>query len=118
MLAIPSAIQSKFEEHLRNKAIPDNVHGLYKKWLRYYLDFCQKYHFSDIDKNSLPRFIHKLQEKSQTKAQQAQAATAIALYDEIKKTVILPQPTPQPSWAPLNDKKHDVIGEAPAVTIQ
>ena len=75
MLAIPSAIQSKFEEHLRNKAIPNNVHGPYKKWLRYYLDFCQKYHFSDIDKNSLPRFIHKLQEKSQTKAQEAQAAT-------------------------------------------
>jgi len=27
MLATPSALQSKFEEHLRNKAIPDNLHG-------------------------------------------------------------------------------------------
>jgi hypothetical protein len=34
--------------------------GQYKKWLQYYLDFCSKYHFPHIDKNSLPRFILQL----------------------------------------------------------
>ena len=63
MLVMPSGLQARFEEHLRNEAVPYNEHGSYKKWLRYYLDFCQKYHCTDIDKNSLPRFIHKLQEK-------------------------------------------------------
>ena len=45
MLAIPSALQAQFEEYLRNKEIPNSLQGAYKKWLRYYLDFCQKYHF-------------------------------------------------------------------------
>ncbi len=37
MLATPSALQSKFEEYLRNKAIPNNSQGMYQKCLRYYL---------------------------------------------------------------------------------
>ena len=44
MLATPSALQSKYGQYLRNKAIPNNLQGMYQKWLRYYLDFCQKYH--------------------------------------------------------------------------
>ncbi len=72
MLAIPSALQSKFEEHLRNKAIPDNLHGMYQKWLRYYLDFCRKYHLPPKHEKSLPPFIKKLQDKQQSQAQQEQ----------------------------------------------
>ena len=35
MLAIPSALQSKFEERLRNESISNNLKGQYKKWLQY-----------------------------------------------------------------------------------
>ena len=77
MLAIPSALQAQFEEHLGNKRVPTGLHGMYKKWLRYYLDFCQKYHCPAAHKQSLPKFIQKLQEKKQTKVQQEQAMTAI-----------------------------------------
>jgi len=87
MLTIPSALQSKYEQLLRNKAIPNNLFGLYKKWLRYYLDFCQKYHLSDIDKNSLPHFINKLKEKSQTKEQLEQVDLAITPHYETLLTV-------------------------------
>jgi len=45
---------------LRNESLPNNLKGQYKKWLQYYLDFCSKYHFPHIDKNSLPRFILQL----------------------------------------------------------
>jgi hypothetical protein len=65
--SIPSALQTKFEEHLRNKTIQSSLHGVYKKWLQYYLDFCRKYHFPPIHKESPPHFILKLQEKKQTK---------------------------------------------------
>jgi len=75
MLAIPSALQTKFEEHLRNKTIQNSLHGVYKKWLQYYLDFCRKYHFPPIHKESLPHFILKLQEKKQTTMQQEQPAS-------------------------------------------
>ena len=32
MLSIPPELQVKFEECLRNKAIPEKTHGSYKKW--------------------------------------------------------------------------------------
>jgi len=54
MLAIPSALQAQFEKYLRNRAIQKGLHGVCKKWLRYYLDFCEKYHFPPLDKEILP----------------------------------------------------------------
>ncbi len=83
MLTIPEALQAQFEAGLRNKAIPKQTHGLYKKWLRYYLDFCHKYHLPHAHGDSLAPFLNKLQEKKQTKAQQQQASQAIALYYEL-----------------------------------
>ena len=90
MLAIPSALQAQFEEYLRNKAIPNSLQGAYKKWLRYYLDFCQKYRFPPIHKDSLPHFIRKLQEKKQTKVQQEQAVMAITRKRGFLESGILP----------------------------
>jgi len=59
------------------------AHGSYKKWLRYYLDFCEKYHVPAHHRESLPKFLDKLEEKRQSKAQQEQAASAIGLLYEI-----------------------------------
>ena len=47
-----------------------NNQAVYQKWLRYYLDFCRKYNFSQTQRGSLTHFLMKLQEKKQTKAQQ------------------------------------------------
>jgi len=44
MLAIPSALQTKFEEHLRNKTIQNSLHGVYKKWLQYYRVIAFSFH--------------------------------------------------------------------------
>lgn len=83
MLPIPAALQTQFEAGLCNQAMPKHTHGLYKKWLRYYLDFCHKYHLPQAHKDSLDPFFNKLQEKKQTQAQQQQASQAIALYYEL-----------------------------------
>ena len=85
MLKIPSALQTQFETCLRNTTMPKHVQAAYTKWLRYYLDFCQRYHFPHAQKESLPRFLHKLQEKKQTKAQQQQASHAVSLYYELMR---------------------------------
>jgi len=58
MLAISPALQARFEAYLRNRRVPNKLHGEYKKWLRYYLDFCQKYQISPTKNGSLPRFIN------------------------------------------------------------
>jgi integron integrase len=85
MLPIPPALQMQFEESLKKRSIPHGLHGLHKKWLRYFLDFCRKYDLPPAHRESLPRFVQKLKEKKQTTAQLEQAARAVTLYHEILK---------------------------------
>ena len=83
MLNIPSPLQAQFVEWLRNRAVANNAIASYQKWLRYYLDFCEKYHFPNAQTDSIPHFLGKLQQKKQTEAQQRQAFHAITLYYEL-----------------------------------
>jgi hypothetical protein len=61
MLTIPSPLRTQFKEYLRDKTVPPNTQIAYIKWLRYDLDFCQKYHFPPEYKESLPYFLKTLQ---------------------------------------------------------
>ncbi len=80
MITVPSELQCRYENMMREKGVPDRLWWQYKKWLRYYLDFCQKYSFLCEQTDSLPLFLGKLQEKKQTAVQQEQASSAIHLY--------------------------------------
>jgi integron integrase len=80
MISIPSELQACFDAVLVKKSIPTKHYGHYRKWLRYYLDFCQKYRFPHSKRESLPHFIKKLQEKHQTQEQQKQASQSVLLY--------------------------------------
>jgi len=92
---LPADFQARFGGYLRDKAVPLRLHGEYKKWLRYYLDFCQKDRYSPVRNGSLPPFIRKLQEKKQTDEQQKQAVLEIALSALI--------PCPPPALIPLDN---------------
>lgn len=78
-MIIPEHIEKQFNAILIKKKLWNKAY-FYKKWLRYYLDFCQKYHHAAFDTESLPLFIKKLQEKQQSEAYQRQAYQAILLY--------------------------------------
>ena len=80
MINIPEDIRDRFDVLLTKKAVPSRDHNHYKKWLRYYLDYCQKYRLLHTSRESLPLFIKKLQEKRQTPEQQKQASHAVSLY--------------------------------------
>jgi len=69
----------KFDPLLVRQGIPKSEHDDFRKRLRYYLDFCQKYHFPESNPESLPHFIKTLQEKHQSATQQKQAALALSL---------------------------------------
>jgi integron integrase len=86
MLQLPLALRAEFYTSLRRAGIPKSAHAVYTKWLRYYLDFCQKYHIPHAQQASLPRFLHKLQEKQQTQAQQQQASHAVSIYYGLLRT--------------------------------
>jgi len=75
MKQIPNQINVLYETQLNQKAIPKKLCPYYKKWLRYYLDFCHKYNHESSVKKSLAHshYINKLKEKSQTDQQQKQA---------------------------------------------
>ena len=83
MLQIPPKIRAQFDTMLIEKNIPKSAHADYRKWLRYYLDFCHTYHFDNSKKESLPHFIKKLNDKRQTIGQQKQAHQAISIYYEV-----------------------------------
>jgi hypothetical protein len=77
LVRLDRKLQAQFEEYLKKKSIPVRLHGMHKKWLRYYLDFYPRYDLPPAQGESLPRYIQKLKEKKQTKAQQEQAARAV-----------------------------------------
>jgi hypothetical protein len=73
----------QFEKLMLKKAISNRLWWQYKKWLQYYLNFRPKYKFPAEQKDSLPHFLQKLQEKNQSTLQQEQAACAIDLYYQL-----------------------------------
>jgi len=96
MEKIPSNLRTAFETRLQHKGVTHNTQAAYLKWLRYYWDFCRKYHFPPEQQTSLPHFLKKLQDKRQTESQREQAAQAITLYYELLDTTPA-VPTPNPS---------------------
>lgn len=80
MLQVSDGIMVKFGFLLSKKNIPFVSHGYYKKWLRYYLDYCYKYKYYYTKTTSLPNYINKLKEKKQTGTQQKQAHESISIF--------------------------------------
>ena len=104
MLNIPVALFTKYGILLNKKSVPKSIHYNYKKWLRFYLDFCHKYCYLYADKESLKHFMVKLHEKNQSPAMQEEAAKAVSLYYEMledSKAGDSPEPHPHPD--PLHD---------------
>ena len=67
MISIPSEISVRFNSALAKNRIPNDYQNHYRKWLRYYLDFCQKYNFQSIQPDSLQNFLEKVGGKTTDK---------------------------------------------------
>jgi len=80
MKPIPAEIKILYGAALAKKEVPLPAHFYYRKWLRYYLDFCLKYHYEISDKESLSYFLKKLEDKNQTEQQQKQAFHAVSIF--------------------------------------
>jgi len=65
MLQIPAQLTNQFKTYIGQQGIPAAQHRHYLKWMRYYLDFCHKYHFKQETDMSLSAFLKKLNEKKQ-----------------------------------------------------
>src|SRR5262245_55032390 len=114
MLQLPSALRAEFEACLQHAGIPKPAHAAYTKWLRYYLDFCQTYHVPHAQQASLPRFLHKLQEKQQTQTQQPQASHAVSRYHELVRVRDSHSDVPSRTNDAPPQKVLDVLSHRPA----
>ena len=83
MIQIPQDIIQQFDALLRKENIATQKYDYFRKWLRYYLDFCHKYKHDPKLPDSLPLFINKLRDKKQAKQQQKQAFDSIIIYYKI-----------------------------------
>ncbi len=94
----------------------------YKKWLRYYLDYCHKYKQPYSARQSLEKFIEKLREKKQSPEQQKEAVQAVSVYYEMLKASdsvrqLRPdnQTTPHPNPLPMRGEgkiRNELLGHS------
>ena len=86
-----------------DRKLPKPAQYFCTKWLRYYWDFCYKYHHDPFLSLSFPLFLGKLQEKKQSVQQQNQARFAIDLLYEMNS------PTPgKQNIAPVNAHSYKI----------
>ena len=81
MLKLPDTLIQKFDNLLLSKkSFSDRDRAVYKKWLRFYWDFCHKYQHDAFALGSLPLFLLKLQDKNQSVQQQNQAKHSVSIF--------------------------------------
>ena len=83
MQKLPTTLNQQFDNLLLNKSFSDKDKFFYKKWLRFYWDFCHKYQHDVFHSDSLPLFLQKLQDKNQSVQQQNQAKHSVSLFFEM-----------------------------------
>jgi len=83
MKPIPEKIRKPYLAYLEEQKLATSEMPLYLKWLRFYLDFCEKYSHPASSYDSLPLFKSKLLKKNQTPLQAEQAEKAIKLFYQL-----------------------------------
>lgn len=84
MIPVPDTVFSHYESILKKRDVPLPCYPDYKKWLRYYLDFCAKHPLPDSKSERIKLFNEKLRQKNQSEKQRQQAIHAVFLYFEVQ----------------------------------
>jgi hypothetical protein len=80
MLTVTASLSQAFELQLSLHNIPDQQRRDFHKWLRFYLDFCNKYTLDPKLTASFAGFNEKLKSKGQSDTQRMEARRSIAMY--------------------------------------
>jgi hypothetical protein len=94
MLQVSRKILDYFDRRMEGAAISEPERPGYRKWVRFYLDFCGKYGHAPRSGSSLGPFLAKLASKNQSAAQQQQASRAVKLL--IPADSVAPESSPAP----------------------
>src|SRR4051794_3063470 len=80
MEQVPREMSEEFERRLEEARIPAPERPEYRRWLRFYIDFCCKYGHQPASASSLGPFLMKLASKNQSIEKRNQAALAVRLH--------------------------------------
>ncbi len=80
MILLPGHLAVSYQGYCQRNNISDNVRTDYLKWVRFFLDFCEKYCVTGEDSERLRKFMDKLKEKKQDEYQRRRAYHAVSLY--------------------------------------
>ena len=109
MQPVPPEVWANFERRLDGMRVPLPQRPDYRKWVRFYFDFCHKYGHSAGASASRGPFLAKLASKNQPVAQRSQASAAVGLLLQsgLEPGATRPSPPASPTGsprAPLNSQ--------------
>jgi len=66
MFQLSSQLITQYRVHLVTRGIKKEYIDDYQKWLRFFLDFSEKYRIAGEEKQKIRLFVNKLKEKKQS----------------------------------------------------
>ncbi len=85
MIQVQGQLISAYRRYLGSRNIKNELLPDYLKWLRFFLDFCEKYKVDGDESGRLRQFINKLKNKGQSEDRRRQAFHAVTLYFSLLK---------------------------------
>lgn len=114
MIQLPEQIVSSYHSHLIKRRVVEEDFADYLKWLRFFHDFCEKYHVSGDESHRVRSFLDKLREKKQSEGQLRRAYNAVMLYFEMQREI---QPSTETITSPRMAETY-TLEVTQAATIQ
>ena len=106
MIQLPNHLIEQYRVHSIKRGIENKDFADYLKWVRYFLDYCEKYCVSGDEEQRIHLFLEKLKEKKQAEARRRQAYQAVSLYFEMLKQGAVAQPTNHSPRMPASPKEQ------------
>lgn len=109
LVQVPSEIALDFERRMESAAVPRPKRPHYRKWMRFYLDFCHKYGHPPLAESSVRPFMANLASCNPFADQRGRAAVAVKLLLAPPGPVARPQmPSPHKPAAPIRASGPDL----------
>jgi integron integrase len=80
MISLPTHLISQYRTFCLHSGVSDGAIAEYVKWVRYFLDYCEKYRVSGDVGERTSMFLEKLRQKGQSEDKRRQATHAVATY--------------------------------------
>jgi integron integrase len=80
MISLPTHLISQYRTFCLHSGVSDGAIAEYVKWVRYFLDYCEKYQISGDVGERTSLFLEKLRQKGQSEDKRRQATHAVSTY--------------------------------------